>query len=437
MENVINIELAERAGSKVLIGLAGVSGGGKTYTALQLAYGMVGYNPNKIGLICTENRRGRLNEKIFYPKNWQSLTEKELQKYKFFVGDLLPPFSPKRYIAAIKQFQESGVEVLIIDSVSHEWEGIGGCEEIAEKNMLGGNYIDINTGNKVEWYKGIENNEDITKTGGMPNWALAKKEHKKFMNTMLSSNMHIIACLRARSKSKPGKTKKDDFIDLGIQPITEKNFMFEMTVSLLMKNMGTSQEVLKCPDELTSIMGRTNTYLTSQDGEKLIEWVNGVKRIDPEIKKAKSDILLECEKGVEALKKFGKTIPKHIKDKIGAEFMKTAMLSASEYDNQRNAESQILDTHEPSEPLLLDISEHQSPLEPLAPTELVTTMEQSQVITSAQIKRFNTIAEGNESVIQAILSEFDYTSSNDISVDDYDKMCARLEFEVAYAKEYN
>ena len=113
---IINITPVKSGQSKVLIGIAGVSGSGKTYTALQIARGMV-KKPSEIGFLDTENKRGSLYADIL--------------DGPFMIGDLYPPFSPSRYIQAIKEFQDHGVKVLVIDSVSHEFEGTGGCDDIA------------------------------------------------------------------------------------------------------------------------------------------------------------------------------------------------------------------------------------------------------------------------------------------------------------------
>ena len=139
---ILDIREAKRAGSRVVIGIAGPSGSGKTYTALKIAEGMVD-NTKKIGFLDTENKRGSLYADILGSP--------------FMIGDLFPPFSPARYSEAIKEFQAAGVEVLIVDSVSHEWEGEGGCEDIAN-----------NTNSKIA------------------NWKGAKSEHKKFMNALFT-----------------------------------------------------------------------------------------------------------------------------------------------------------------------------------------------------------------------------------------------------------
>ena len=119
--SILNIRPAVRAGSKLVIGIAGQSGSGKTLTALYMARGMVD-NTSEIGFLDTENRRG-------------SLYADELDG-PFQIGDLFYPFSPERYAAAIKEFQAAGVKVLIVDSISHEWES--GCMEIAEAPLLRG-----------------------------------------------------------------------------------------------------------------------------------------------------------------------------------------------------------------------------------------------------------------------------------------------------------
>ena len=56
---ILNIKPAERSGSRVVIGISGQSGSGKTLTALKMARGMVN-KPEEIGFLDSENGRGRL-----------------------------------------------------------------------------------------------------------------------------------------------------------------------------------------------------------------------------------------------------------------------------------------------------------------------------------------------------------------------------------------
>lgn len=268
--SVLNIRPAVRAGSKLVIGIAGQSGSGKTLTALYIARGMV-ESPSEIGFLDTENRRG-------------SLYADELDG-PFMIGDLFYPFSPDRYADAIKEFQKAGVKVLIIDSVSHEWES--GCMEIAEAPLLRGKK--------------------------MADWKKAKAEHKKFMTTLLQSDMHVICCIRAAEKTDFTNPKEPK--SLGVQPLCEKNFMFEMTASIMMYREGTYQQHLKIPKDLKPIFGDGNGYLGIETGKKIIEWANAGD-IDPETESWRNKIQLAANDGEEAMKAAWQSMPVKFQKKL-------------------------------------------------------------------------------------------------------------------------
>lgn len=299
---IFTIEEAEREGARLVLGLGGVSGGGKTYTALQLAWGMANYDSRKVGFICTENRRGRLYS--------DALKGASGKVHKFLIGDLTPPFSPARYIEAIAAFVKAGVEVLVIDSVSHEWEGQGGCEDIA--------------------HAGNSRN---------PKWNEAKREHKSFMNAMLQSPVHVIACLRAREKVKQEMVGgKLQYTPLGILPIQEKNFTFELTASMMLWNGGKERDVLKCPEELAAIfggVGNQSGYLTPQHGKALRDWVDGGKQMDADAARARDSLQMVTEQGMTALQAAWSATPKNIRTALGAAFLDQLKASAAEFDKQR------------------------------------------------------------------------------------------------------
>lgn len=286
---MIKIEIAKREGAKIVLGLAGTSGSGKTYSALQVGYGLANCNGKKLGFLDTENRRGRLYA--------------DTLPQPFLIGDLAPPFSPARYIEAIQAFEKAGVEVLIIDSATHEWEGTGGCEEIATD------------GNPK-----------------FPRWNKAKAEHKKFMNVLLQSSMHIIVCFRAREKVKvlPGGVVEP----LGLQPITEKNAMFEMTASCMMQDEGRTQTVLKCPEAIRKHVGRGTDYLTVADGKALRAWIDGATPIDRDLERHRATLANTCEQGTAALSTAWTALPKPVKLALKGE-LEAFKASAAGYDEQR------------------------------------------------------------------------------------------------------
>ena len=183
---------AKRENTFLLIALAGASGSGKTYSAMELATGISGDKP--FAMIDTEARRG-----LHYA-----------DQFRFEHAELAPPFSPHRYLEAIKAAEAEGYPCVIIDSMSHEHEGEGGLIDMAEAS-------------------GIK---------GPGAWARPKAEHKKMMNALLQLRCHVIFCLRAHEKidmSKKDSRGKVIVESQGWQPVCEKNFMFEMTISTTLR----------------------------------------------------------------------------------------------------------------------------------------------------------------------------------------------------------
>ena len=303
MSNVLEIRPAQREGARLVIGFAGVSGSGKTYTAIELAYGLADYDPTKVGFLDTENRRGSLYADILQ-------NSKPPTSAPFNIGDLVAPFSPQRYIDAIQEFAKTGVEVLVIDSITHEHEGAGGLLEIAGQD------------NKY--------------------WNRAKAEHKRFVNALLQSDMHIIVCVRARDKISMDRVRDDkgnlktEITDEGLQPITEKNLMFEMSASLMMHDEGTRQTILKVPAALMGALGRKEGYITAFDGKCIRDWVDGAKQLDPTVEKFRNRLLSVCERGAAYIEEaWGKT-PATVQAALGAQFHATLVASATAYDKARS-----------------------------------------------------------------------------------------------------
>jgi hypothetical protein len=153
------------------------------------------------------------------------------------------------------------------------------------------------------------------------------------MTYMLQCPAHIIACTRAREKVDFSNPKEP--IKLGIQPIQEKNFSYEATVSLMMQNQGYSQDVLKCPAELQGILGRGQGYITSEDGMSLRNWVDGAEKVDPEIVKYQGMLLNSAEAGLESMRNQWKKIPLNIQQKLSKAFIDSVAASAKAFDDQR------------------------------------------------------------------------------------------------------
>jgi DNA polymerase III delta prime subunit len=244
MEDFI-IKKANRSDSKVLISLAGLSGCGKTYSAILLARGLVG-ETGKIGFIDTEQCRASLYSDL---------------AGGFDTINMEAPFSPDRYIKAVDAFKKAGYGAVIIDSMSHEWEGVGGVLEMAESQKYA-------NGKEMQ---------------GMAKWAKPKAEHKKMMDYLLHCGMHIIFCFRAKERMREEIVDgKKIYINDGLITTTEKNFIYEMTVSLLLDVETKFPKVIKCPEQLEHLFP-SNKFINQSAGLEIEKWLNNKQRTKEEI----------------------------------------------------------------------------------------------------------------------------------------------------------
>jgi AAA domain len=272
-EAIVTFAPARREGSHVLISMEGSSGDGKTYSAILLMRGLVGPK-GKFGLLDTETGRGKIYADL-------------ASGYEY--GELTPPFTPERYTAAIKAAEAAGLDGLIIDSASHEWEGIGGIGEIAEASEL----------------------------KGLNKWARPKARHKKFMWALLTTRMHIIVCLRAKEKMLQ---KGNEVVSGGWVPIQEKGFGFEMTVRLFFPGGAKDEdkgkpELRKCPKDLLGAFP-DGAQISVDTGARIAEWVHGGVPVDGEAMTLKRDAEEAAEGGEAVLDKFLLGLPKSKKDKL-------------------------------------------------------------------------------------------------------------------------
>ena len=237
----MQLQKAERHQVKLRLGLSGPSGFGKSYSALLLAFGITN-DWSKIAVIDTENNSASLYSHL---GNYNVLS----------LGD---PFTPERYIQAIDVCEKSKIEVIVIDSISHEWSGKGGCLEAHEQ--LGGRFQD---------------------------WAKITPRHQSFIDKILNSNCHIITTVRRKvdysmDSDMNGKSK---IIKHGTKEITREGFEYELTANFEIIN---DKHLAKASKDRTGLfMDKPEFIINSTTGKKLIQWCNqGIS-----IEAVKSEIL--------------------------------------------------------------------------------------------------------------------------------------------------
>jgi hypothetical protein len=235
---------AARENVGLLIGLAGASGSGKTYTAMRLASGIAGGKP--FAVVDTEAGRAK----------------HYADQFKFDHGDLRPPFSPSHYSEAIAAADAAGYPVIVVDSCSHEHAGDGGILDMqeAEFQRMGGR-----------------------ESAKMSSWIKPKGEHRKFVSKLLQVRAHLILCFRAEEKiemvrvdGKMEVRKKQTATGLdGWVPICEKTLPFELTASfLLMPTRPGLPHPIKLQEQHKALFP-LDKPIDEESGKRLAAWAAG------------------------------------------------------------------------------------------------------------------------------------------------------------------
>lgn len=187
---------AAREAAPVFIGIEGKSGSGKTYSALLLARGIVGPK-GKIGVIDTEGKRS-----LMYAD--------DPDIGGFLHMDFVAPYSSDRFRQAIHAARQAGVDVVVIDSASHEHEAEGGMLDFADQQ------------------------EAIVGKARGAKWIKPKMQHNRFLRAALSCGIHMIFCLRIKTIVDTAKTPavKVDY------PVCESGLPFEFQIRIRMENEG-------------------------------------------------------------------------------------------------------------------------------------------------------------------------------------------------------
>lgn len=224
----MQFQKAERKKAKLRLAITGPSGSGKTWGALQIAKGLGG----KIAVIDTERGSASL---------YTHLAD-------FDVLELGAPYTPERFIEAIHAAEGAGYEVLIIDSASHEWNGVGGCLELVDKVA-------------AAKFKG----------NSWSAWNEVTPRHRAFLDAMLRSNMHIIATMR--SKTETAQTEENGrkkVVKLGMKSEQRDGVEYEFTTVLDLTHEG--HYALASKDR-TGLFHGDPAPLSEQTGRDFADWL--------------------------------------------------------------------------------------------------------------------------------------------------------------------
>ncbi len=231
----------------LIMGMIGMSMSGKTYSALELAVGL----GNRIALVETAGEQSDIYSEVF----------------DYALLEFAPPYSPDRYMAVLDKADAYKPDVLIVDNVSEEWDGDGGCLELhaSEQERLA-----------KKW-----NVSDYDKVN-MSAWAEVKKSHAKLLRRLKSSPYHVILVMQGKTKinmKRETKNRKTRTVieDAGVQPIIAKDLPRILMANVLLTGEGNytpfayDKKYKAIRDPLRPIFERHKT-ITRNLGQELAAW---------------------------------------------------------------------------------------------------------------------------------------------------------------------
>lgn len=262
---------AVRTNAKPLIGIYSESGNGKTYSALLLARGFVGPK-GRIAMIETESGRGEAYaDPAEYP---------EIGGYD--VISLHGNFAPATYGQAIEGAENAKYDALIIDSASHEWEGVGGVLSMAAENES----------------KGLR---------GQIVWQKPKIDHQRefMLRFMQSSVPLIILCMRAKYpmvQTTGNNGKKEWTRSTTLEPKQSDDILFEMFVHGWIDGDHKFHRTKSTAKALEPVF-LDNETITLETGRKLAMWAGG-EASDGHASDLLTAAEMAADSGIERLREF-------------------------------------------------------------------------------------------------------------------------------------
>lgn len=221
----MQLRQSERKKAKIKMALQGSAGSGKTYSSLLLAQGLTNGDFSKIAIIDTENGSADLYAHL---GNYNVLT-------------LTPPFTPDNYNKAIDVCEKAGIEVIIIDSISHCWD-----------------YL-------LDYHSSLAGNS-------FTNWAKITPLQKAFTDKILQSDAHIIATMRTKQdyvlNQKDGKYIPEK---VGLKAVQKDGLDYEFTIVF---DVDIKHFAVSSKDRTGLFMGKPEFIINSATGRKILEWCN-------------------------------------------------------------------------------------------------------------------------------------------------------------------
>lgn len=218
---------AERKKAKLRLALTGISGCGKTYSALRIATGMGG----SIAVIDTEH-------------DSSSLYATEFE----FSSSNLDNHSPESYIKAIDDAEKEGFDIVIIDSLSHVWTYCKNEVDVVAAKSFKGN----------SWAA----------------WSRVTPRYDALIQRMIQSSIHVIVTMRAKTETAQiEENGRKKVIKLGMKTEMRDGIEYEFTTVIDIDHSTNGAAVSK--DRTHVFKGKENLPLDETIGQELMDWLLG------------------------------------------------------------------------------------------------------------------------------------------------------------------
>jgi hypothetical protein len=233
LTEVVMFQKATKKGQSARIAMFGPAGSGKTYSALLIARGLVGPG-GRVAVIDTE--RGSASKYA----DVDSFDVAELDSY-----------APARYIEALRFAAQEGYGAIVIDSLSHAWEGEGGI--LDQVDQRGGRF---------------------------DTWKDMTPQLRELVNMLLTFPGHVIVTLRSKTeyvveKNDKGKSEPRK---IGLAPKFKDGMEYEFDI---VGEMDDSNTMRVTKSRCVKLSGRSISRPGADFARAVLEWLGEAAPLPP------------------------------------------------------------------------------------------------------------------------------------------------------------
>jgi hypothetical protein len=255
------------------VGLSGGSGTGKTFSALRMARGiaqeMTGDKSAQIGFVDTENKRA-----LHYKRDFPEMVHADFTA----VDDdgNVAGFTVGRWIEMIEAAEHAKLPVVVVDSFSHSWSGVGG---VLEMHAVALDRLVQEAERRANGRYTVERDKF-----SMLAWAEVKPQYRRLVDRIIRAKTNFVICTRAKPVMQKGfgdkatnafrtKTRR---MDVPWNPDTDGDLMFEMAAMVILDPSapGCPVHQIKVADQFKGILDPTKP-ITEETGRRMAEWSKG------------------------------------------------------------------------------------------------------------------------------------------------------------------